>query len=163
MSQRHACVIRCCCCRKRIVDVIFAVQRPGHFSDLVTFIGLMTQHKLLPQRIFHPIGPAQRTRLTGGAKPFKVRPTALTHYPRQRLFSCGLKHTAVGRHRADHMVELALNGGDIGKNIGMVKFQIIQHSHIRSVVNKLRAFVEKCAVVFIRFDDKRGIYVPQCR
>ena len=39
------------------------------------------------------------------------------------------------------------------KNIGMVKFHAGQHGHRRSKMHELGAFVEKCGVILIAFDD----------
>ena len=53
------------------------------------------------------------------------------------------------------MVELFLNCGEIGKNIGVIKFEVIQNHCACIVVNKFGALVKKSAVVLIRFHYKK--------
>ncbi|EKD96756.1 MAG: hypothetical protein ACD_23C01287G0002 [uncultured bacterium] len=60
-----------------------------------------------------------------------------------------------GRHGAYQVVELALNGGQVVKDVGMVEFQIVQHRRARAVVHELAALIEKGGVVFVGFNDKQ--------
>ena len=57
-------------------------------------------------------------------------------------------------HRAHQVVELALDGWKVLKNIGVVKFQIVQDGGAGTVMHKLAALVEKGRVVFVGFNHK---------
>ena len=39
------------------------------------------------------------------------------------------------------------------KDIGMIKLEIVQHSNLRSIVDKLAAFVKESRVILIALDD----------
>ena len=59
------------------------------------------------------------------------------------------------------MVELAFNRGQIFKNIGVVKFQIVQHRCAWAVVHKFAALVKKCGVVFVGFNHEIRALMPR--
>ena len=52
------------------------------------------------------------------------------------------------------MVELALNRGQVVKDVGVVKLEVVQNRGARPVVHKLAAFVKKRGVVFIGLNHK---------
>ena len=52
-------------------------------------------------------------------------------------------------------MELALDGGQVVKNVGVVEFQVVQHGGAWPVVDKLAALVEESGVVFIGFDHEQ--------
>ena len=51
-------------------------------------------------------------------------------------------------------MKLPLDRFDIGKNVGVIEFQIIQHGDLRPVVDKFRTLVEKSRVVLICLDHE---------
>jgi len=53
-------------------------------------------------------------------------------------------------------MELRLDSRQVGKDIGVVVFEIVEHSRAGEVVDELAAFVEKSRVVLVRFDDKQA-------
>ena len=53
------------------------------------------------------------------------------------------------------MVELGLYRTQIGEDVGVVEFQIVQHGGTRAVMHEFGAFVEKGGVVFVGFDDEK--------
>ena len=53
------------------------------------------------------------------------------------------------------MMKLRFNGGKIGKNIGVIKLQIIKNDGTWMIMNKLRAFIKESGVVFIRLNNKK--------
>ena len=61
---------------------------------------------------------------------------------------------ALARNTAQQVVELGLDRAQVGKNIGMVELEIVEHGGRREVMNELAALVEKRRVVFIGLDDK---------
>ena len=60
------------------------------------------------------------------------------------------------------MMELPLDGLDVFKDIGVIKFQIIQDQGMGAVMDELGALVEKGAVVLVCFDYKK-VAVAQTR
>jgi hypothetical protein len=52
------------------------------------------------------------------------------------------------------MVKLGFDRAQIGKDVGVIVFQVIQYGRLRVVMDKLAAFVEKRRVVLIGFDNK---------
>ena len=65
--------------------------------------------------------------------------------------------TRAGHHRkapAHQMVELALDGGEVVKDISVVEFQVVQYRGAGAVVHELAAFVEEGGVVFVGFNDE---------
>jgi len=62
----------------------------------------------------------------------------------------------VSRDAAYQMVKLPLNRGQVGKNVGVVEFQIIENRRARTVMDELGAFVEKRGVVLVGFDDEES-------
>ena len=52
------------------------------------------------------------------------------------------------------MMELGLNGAQIGKNVGVVEFKIVQNGGTRTVVYEFGAFVKKGSIVFVGFDNE---------
>ena len=72
----------------------------------------------------------------------------------QAFFQAVDHHPARAGHGAYQVVKLALNGGQVVKNVGVVEFQVVQDGGARAVVHKLAALVEKGGVVFVRFDDE---------
>ena len=73
---------------------------------------------------------------------------------RQRFIARVANDLAAARHDAQQMVKLALYGGDVGVDIGVVKLKIVKHERARPVVHELGALVEKRRVVLIGLDDK---------
>src|SRR6478609_7870460 len=61
------------------------------------------------------------------------------------------------------MVELFLDSTEIIKNICMIKFKIVEDNGAWAVMNKLAALIEKCAVIFIRFDHEKIASTQSCR
>ena len=67
---------------------------------------------------------------------------------------------AGARHGTHQMVELALDGGQIVKDVGVIELQVVQNGCARVVMDKLAAFVKKRSVVFISLNHK-GLALPQ--
>ena len=53
------------------------------------------------------------------------------------------------------MVELRLNGFNVGVDVGVVEFEIVEHQGARPVVHKFRPLVEERRVVLVCLDDKK--------
>jgi hypothetical protein len=61
---------------------------------------------------------------------------------------------AVARHGAHQVMELGLDGAQIGKDVGVVVLQVVEHGGARPVMHELGALVEEGGVVFVRLDDE---------
>ena len=51
-------------------------------------------------------------------------------------------------------MELAFDGLDVGVDVGVVVFEVVQNGGARAVVNELGALVEERRVVFVRLHHK---------
>ena len=58
------------------------------------------------------------------------------------------------RHNRNQLAECPLNRREIGKDVGMIKLEIIQDDSIGKVVDKFAALIKKRCVILISFDDK---------
>lgn len=56
---------------------------------------------------------------------------------------------------AHEVVELGLYRAQVGEDVGVVEFQIVQHGGTRAIMHEFGAFVEKGGVVFVGFDDEK--------
>jgi hypothetical protein len=75
---------------------------------------------------------------------------------RARLSSSPLTTMPPGwRHGAHQVVELALDRGQVVKDVGVVELQVVQHGGARAVMHELAALVEEGGVVFVGFDHER--------
>ena len=52
------------------------------------------------------------------------------------------------------MMKLTFDISQVAKDISVIKFHIVNHKCTRAIMNKLRALIEKCSVILIRFDDE---------
>ena len=59
-------------------------------------------------------------------------------------------------------MKLALDGWKVLKDIGVVKFQIVQDGGARTVMHELAALVEEGGVVFVGFNHKVIACVACC-
>src|SRR5690606_59608 len=69
-------------------------------------------------------------------------------------------YTTVGWNSTHQVMKLRFYGVQVGKNIGMVVFEIVQDGRTRTIMHELRTLVEECRVVFVRFNHEvrfRGI------
>ena len=90
-----------------------------------------------------------------GAKAALLAPAALLQHPGQAFFEPVEHHTPLLGHGAHQVVELALNGGQVVKNVGVVKLKVVENGRAGAVVHKFAALVKKRRVVFIGFDHEQ--------
>ena len=74
----------------------------------------------------------------------------------ERLIICIDHQQPFSRNGAHQMMELGLDRRQVGKDVCVVVFQIVQHQRSRTVMYKLGALVEECSVVLIGLDDKEA-------
>src|SRR5882724_5973000 len=91
----------------------------------------------------------------GAAKTFYRCPATALQHAIQCCHTTIADNQARGWNGAYQMVELNFYCGQIGKNISMIKLQVIEYRGARAVVYKLGAFLEKCSVVFVCLNDKK--------
>ena len=60
----------------------------------------------------------------------------------------------VRRHHAHEMMELRLDRREIGEDVGVIVFEIVEDRGARPVVDELRALVEERRVVLVGLDDE---------
>ena len=131
---------------QRVEAVVFAQQRPGDMADGLAVV----QH----------IECAVSVRLTGlpafcAVEVFHRRPAALRQHGLQAIFAAVAHNQALAGNGTHQVVELGLDGGEVGENVGVVVFEVVQNGGARSVVHKLAALVEEGGVVFIGFDHEK--------
>ena len=85
----------------------------------------------------------------GRAKTANLAPATRVQHPAQAFFQSVDHHPTAGRHGAHEVVELALDGGEVIKNIGVVKLEVVKHGSARPVMDKLAALVKEGCVVFV--------------
>ena len=90
-----------------------------------------------------------------GTEFFHRRPAAFVERVLQALLLSVADDEAFRRHGAYEVVELGLYRTQVGKDVGVVEFQIVQHGGTRAVMHKFGALVEKGGVVFVGFDDEK--------
>ena len=61
------------------------------------------------------------------------------------------------------MVELALDGRDVGKDVRVVELEVVEDRHPRPVVDELAALVEERGVVLVRLHDEFPPATEPCR
>ena len=93
-----------------------------------------------------------------GTKIFHRRPATHGQRFRERRVGTVRHDQPRGRHDAHEVVQLLLDGREIGENIGVVVFEVVENGRARAVVHELRALVEKRGVVFVRLDDEKWIF-----
>jgi hypothetical protein len=61
---------------------------------------------------------------------------------------------AIAGDEADEMAEGFFDGGEVFKNVGVVKFEVVDDRDFGLVMDELAAFIEKRGVVFVALDDE---------
>ena len=88
------------------------------------------------------------------AEAFHRGPAAALQHAIQRGFTAIADDQSIAGNSAHQMVELRFYRCEVGKDVGMVEFEIVEYRGARVVMHEFGTLVEKCGVVFIRFDDK---------
>ncbi len=96
------------------------------------------------------------------AKEYPLTPAAFAQHALQAGFLRIDHNPALRRHGADEMVKLPFDGGQVIKDVGMVKLKVVQDCRARAVMHELAALVEEGGVVFVGLDHK-GVAFAQAR
>lgn len=78
-----------------------------------------------------------------GAEFFHRRPAAFVQSILQALLLSVADDEAFGWYGAHEVVELGLYRAQVGEDVGVVEFQIVQHGGTRAIMHEFGAFVEK--------------------
>ena len=65
-------------------------------------------------------------------------------------------HAATGGNGANQVVELALDGFQVFKDVGVIELEVVEQRRAGTVVHEFAALVEEGGVVFVGFDDEQG-------
>jgi len=145
----HAQMVCRCNRRQRVELVVHAGQTP---ADMANDPAVLQYIKVVRRTCGGEV--ADRC-----AKAADLAPAALVQHPCQAFLQPIDHHAAtamwaISWNGADQVVKLALDSGQVVKDVGVVEFEVVEHRSARAVVHKLAAFVKKCRVVFVRFDHK---------
>ena len=89
------------------------------------------------------------------AEAFNLAPAAFLQRLFQGRFTVRKNQPPGGGHGTNQVMELGLDSGQVGEDIRVIEFQIIENDGARAVMNKLAALVEEGGVVFVRFHHKK--------
>ena len=110
-----------------------------------------------------PVGAIRHRRLIWPMREaLHLAPASARQHAPQALLATVHDQAAVTRHCAHQMMELRLDRGQVGKDVGMVVFEIVQDRRARTVVHEFRALVEERGVVFVGLDhEERAVGQPR--
>ena len=142
--------------RQQCRNGIAAVMRAGKLPARLTDVPIALHQSQRTRGIIAGHAPAGRIVETRNRRPA----TARQHAVNARFKRIGNDQPVAGQ--CTHQVmELRFNSRQIGKNIGMIEFKVIQYHGTRPIVDKLRAFIAKRRVVLVRLNnEKRRIGKP---
>ena len=78
--------------------------------------------------------------LCGITESLKLRPATTGNHTFERLackFLCRHHNKGVACHHPHQVMELGFNRGKIRKDVSVIKFKIIEHRYLRSIMHKL--------------------------
>src|ERR1700686_1445638 len=140
--------------RQRIVDVMRADQVPLQLTAVAALVQhLEAREVALRGRLRPPLHAGA----AAGREFFHAAPATRGQYLRQMRIGTVADDAAAARHGAQQVLELPLDGRQIGVNVGVIVFEIVQHQGARPVVHEFRALVEERGIVLIGFDDEERL------
>ncbi|MCW0466752.1 hypothetical protein NB705_003825 [Xanthomonas sacchari] len=134
---------------QRVHHVVAAEQRPVHLAQFAALV----QH-----REAAAVGSDQtRAPVEAGIKAEALHRGPAAH--RQHLAQVRVlavdDQPPAARHGPHQMMKLALDRGDVGEDVGVVVFEVVEDRHQRPVVHELAALVEERGVVLVGLDHKQ--------
>ena len=88
------------------------------------------------------------------AEALHLAPAAAFEHALQRILARVDDQAAARRHGAHQVVELGLDGGEVGEDVRVVELEVVEHRRARVVVDELAALVEERGVVLVGLDDE---------
>ena len=142
--------------RQRILHVVRADQRPLHRAARLRRPRAPRSASSRPRP-----GPAARVHsasaLRRAREALERRPARPWRASRAEPRIGGVPDdAAAARHDAHQVMELALDGGHVRVDVGVVVLEVVEHHGARPVVHELGALVEERRVVLVRLDDEEG-------
>ncbi len=92
-----------------------------------------------------------------------LAPAATREHAAQAGFAAVDDDPSVMRNRAHQVVKLRLDRGEIGKDVGVVVFEVVEDRGARAIVHELRTLVAERGVVFVGLDDEERAISKPCR
>ncbi len=132
---------------ERVHAVVFAEQRPVH-APLENTAEADVESAVRIGRSRLPAGVA--------AESFHRCPRAACQQPGEVAVVTVGDEQAVAGHGAHQMMELRFDRREIGKDVGVIVFEIVEDDGTRAVVDELGTLVEECGVVLVGLDDEEG-------
>ncbi len=84
------------------------------------------------------------------------RPAAAREHAREARFLRIDDHAPARRYRAHQVMELRLDRGQVGEDVGVIVFEIVQDQRARPVMHELGALVEERRVVLVGLDHEEA-------
>ncbi len=104
----------------------------------------------------HAVFGRQRLPAAFDAEPLHFAPAAAREHALQRVFAAVRDDPADAGDRPHEVVELRFDSGEIGEDVGVIEFEVVQDRGARPVVDELRALVEERRVVFVGLDHEEA-------
>ena len=153
-GKRHAYGMTCRQRSEAVEHVVQPEHRPMHVANRVTRVKDCESTAVALQQTRAPVEGVVGHAVAQQAEAFDRRPAAhRQHLGKARIFAVDDQSATAG-HGPHKMMELTLDRGDVGKDIGVVVFEIVEDRHQRPVVHEFAALVEECGVVFVGFDHE---------
>ncbi len=147
---------RCRNCRAGIQRIVTAGQVPFQLTDTCV---VMEELDLAGGRVEQFDSPLRLT-LPVHAKALDGAPaTALEHALKIGILGID-DDRAVAWNRSQQVIELGFDGLEIGIDVGVVEFQVVQDRHRGPVVHELGALVKERGVVFVGLDHEHFLAGP---
>ncbi len=138
--------------RQGVVRVVFPHQLPNHFA----LQGGVTAD-FESGAISAPVGDAPVCFLLCG-KGLAGGPASLRQYLLHDFVGRGYQQQTVAGHRPHQVVKLLLDRRQVGKDVRVIEFDIVDDECPWAVVDEFGALVEEGGVVLVRLDDEeRGV------
>ena len=98
----------------------------------------------------------------GAGEILDLGPAAAREHAGEAVVLAVYDEPTAARHRADEMMELRLDRRQVGEDVGVIEFEVVEDGGARAVMDELRALVEKCGVVLVGFDDEERAVGKPC-
>ena len=88
------------------------------------------------------------------AETLDLAPATARQHAAQALFAAVDDQSALARNRAYQMMELRLDRRQVGKDVGVIVFEIVEDRRARAVMHELGTLVAERGVVLVGLDDE---------
>ena len=151
--RRHPGVARSGDRRQRILDIVRADQPPLDGAVHAPVLQHLEAREVRGAG-HRPRRPQRRGAVRRAGKALERRPAAHGERLRQARVAGVPDDAAAAGDDAYQVMELPLDGADVGVDVGVIVLEIVEDQRARPVVHELGALVEERAVVFVGLDDE---------